>query len=103
MRTEIASSHTVPDIALDNADRHSPLGMFHLAEDFYRSAVFLTEARKARNLRLRFGDLAAYQLHAHSIEVFLKAFLRGRGTSNDDLWRRYGHKLNRLWKDCRQH
>jgi hypothetical protein len=83
-------------------DRHKSVGIFHLAEDFFISAVLLIEARQSRDLRLRFGDFIAYQLHAHSIELLLKAYLRGKGVSNVDL-KRFGHKLDHLWLKCRRH
>ena len=45
----------------------------------------------------------AYFLVGHSIELSLKAFLLGRGLSNDTLRsRKYGHNLTALMKEARR-
>ncbi|GGG27252.1 hypothetical protein GCM10010964_13970 [Caldovatus sediminis] len=81
-------------------ERHGPLGIYHFAEDFFATAVHTAEALDAKRLRLHFGDFVAYHLHAHSIELVLKAFLRTAGVGNDDLRRRYGHDLSALLRDA---
>jgi hypothetical protein len=77
-------------------DRHSPLGTYHLAEDFFKAAVQLAAAQDNGQLRLRFATLIHFHLHCHSVELALKAFLRATGTGTEDLRRQFGHNLQRL-------
>lgn len=80
----------------ETIDRHSPLGIFNLAEDFHRVANHLLLGA----LRLRFQHLLVLSNNVHSIELALKAFLRATGSSNNDLKVKYGHNLDRMFGDA---
>lgn len=84
----------------EDYERHSAIGIYHYAEDFFIAATQLAVAATKGEFRLRFGDTVPYHLHTHSVELVLKAFLRADGVSNDSLKAIYGHKLERLLSDC---
>jgi hypothetical protein len=77
-------------------DRQSAVGFLIGAEDFYRAAVHLADSRHQRALKLRSNDSISYHLHTHSIELSLKAYLRTKGLSYDEIWKTYWHNLGRL-------
>ncbi|MCO6418173.1 hypothetical protein JYK14_18680 [Siccirubricoccus sp. KC 17139] len=81
-------------------DRHSPIGIYYLAEDFLRAAAQSAMAQDSGELRLRFTHFVTYHLHCHSIELALKAFLRARHVSNDALKFKYGHNLKIMLRDA---
>jgi hypothetical protein len=78
-------------------DRHSPLGIFHLAKDFYRSAHHLEESKQAKNVHLHYSQVV-YHLYNHSIELSLKAFLRASGVPNDDLKKKHRHNTQKMFE-----
>jgi hypothetical protein len=60
--------------AVPPVDGCHPLGFYLLAEDFYRAAVQCAASKDCLpNLHY---NLVLYHLHAHSIELALRAFLR---------------------------
>lgn len=72
-------------------DRYSPLGFYHLAEDFHRAAVHSAHLKDTKP-RLHY-HLVLYHLHAHSIELALKAFLRAKGIDVKELKNRFSHGM----------
>src|SRR5262249_10803610 len=80
-------------------DRYSPLGFYNLAEDFYRVAALARDAVTRKHVRLRY-HLVLYHLHTHSIELALKAFLRANGVTMEDLKKKFGHGLLRIYQQC---
>jgi hypothetical protein len=78
----------------DEIDRYSPLGFYHLAEDFHRAAVHSSALRETKP-RLHYG-LVLYHLHTHSIELALKAFMRAKGVDVKDLKNKCGHGMTGL-------
>src|SRR5437762_9580436 len=83
-------------MSTEQIDRHSAIGFLIGAEDFYRAAVHLASSQQQRALKLRSKDTISYHLHTHSIELALKAYLRARELSYDEIWKNYQHKLDRL-------
>ena len=81
--------------------RHAPLGFYHLAEDFYRSAKLTAEANEKRSVLLHYGHVP-YHLHTHSIELALKAFLRTRQVGLNDLSKSFRHDLMKALIKCEE-
>jgi len=80
-------------------DRHNPLGFYHLAEDFFRAARYVSRGEGSTAIKLHFS-FVAHHLHAHSIELALKAFLRAKGVPMNTLRYDLGHKLTKVWDEC---
>lgn len=91
----------VQSVLAETLDRHSPIGIYHLGESYFRTAEYLSQKREERQLRIRFFYHIELMIYAHAIELLMKAFMRKAGVSNQQLRRKYGHNLPRLWKDCR--
>jgi len=69
-------------------DRTDSLGLWNYARDFLTASKTISEDQKGKI------SIPAYYLCGHSIELALKAFLRGSGTSLDCLRsREIGHDL----------
>jgi len=84
--------------AFNRDNRHSPLGFYNLAEDFYRSAIHIAAGTRERHLRLHFQDNVSYYLHTHSIELTLKAFLRAKNITPEDLaGKNLRHRLDKIF------
>jgi hypothetical protein len=82
-------------------DMPQPLGLF--AGDLYRRGKEYLDAFES--LTHHQGDkllFASYFLFAHSIELFLKAFLATKGVSKKDI-RTLGHNLPKIMAKCVQH
>lgn len=85
---------------IDSIDREPPIAVFLSGESFFESASFLRSAHEKKELRLRF-QMPIYYLYTHALELVLKAFLRAKGRTSDDLrGRQFGHKLKTLWTTC---
>lgn len=80
-------------------DRYSPLGFYNLACDFQRAAAHLSNSVENKSLKLRFHQ-PVYHLHAHSIELLLKSYLRARGISANKIRNKFGHDFEKLWDGC---
>jgi hypothetical protein len=80
-------------------DRHSALGFYNLAEDFYRAGVHIADSQERRDLKLRFSHVP-YYLHTHSIELALKAFLRANGIEERELKGKFRHGLSDILRKC---
>ena len=75
-------------------DQVTAAGLWRFSSD-YCDAAFETQRSKGN----AFFD-PTYYLHGHSIELALKGFLRGRGTSAKVLKDKYGHNLKLLLTEC---
>jgi hypothetical protein len=75
----------------DEIDRYGPLGFYHLAVDFCRAAVHSANLENTKP-RLHY-NLVLYHLHAHSIELTLKAFLRAKGIDVKELKNKFSHGM----------
>ncbi len=85
------------NIDVQRPERAQPIGVFLYAESFLRSAQALSACREDGTLSLRFED-PIYYLYTHSVELFLKSFLRAKGYSEAKLsLKPYGHDLSNLW------
>ncbi len=75
-------------------ERSSPLGFFNVADSYWASGRFLIYHR----LDVSHQDNVVRFLLYHSIECFLKAFLRSKGISIHDLAnpKKFGHKVSKL-------
>lgn len=71
--------------------RTTPLGLWSYAKDFSEAADIILEKKGESAL---FPPL--YYLYGHSIELALKAFLRTRGRSLDDL-KKLGHDIGKIY------
>lgn len=83
----------------DGDDRFEPMNFYSSAEDYYQSAVYIIRSLESGDLRLQF-PLVVYYLFSHSVELALKGFLRTKGVSKKDLWKKYFHKRCKLITDC---
>lgn len=79
---------------LNEINRYVPLGFCHLAEDFYRAAVHSASLQDTKP-RLHYG-LVLHHLHAHSIELTLKAFLRAKDIDVKELKNKFSHGMTGL-------
>lgn len=78
----------------DEIERYGPMGFYHLAEDFYRAAIHSAGLQDTKP-RLHYS-LVLYHLHAHSIELALKAFLRAKGIDVKELKNKFSHGMTGL-------
>jgi hypothetical protein len=73
----------------DEAERVTPIGLFHFADSYWTAAKALKRSKARSSHRespIRF-------LYYHSIELYLKAFLRLHGHTPDELrGRKFGHR-----------
>jgi hypothetical protein len=82
----------------DREERTTATGLWMFAES-YRDAANLL-AQRASELR---HQAPIYYLYAHSIELALKAALRAKGVTVEDLSsKRLGHDLMKLLAECRK-
>jgi hypothetical protein len=88
----MAKRKTPEEIAEDEA-RTTPAGIFHRAEGYWLSAKAL------QNAKVKHGHAHSPVcfLYYHAIELYLKAFLRQKKHTVDELSSsKFGHKTNRL-------
>ena len=78
----------------DQNERSSPLGYYNVADSYWAAASFILD----QNLDTTHHDNATRFLFYHSIECFLKAYLRCKGLSIQELAhpKKFGHKVNKL-------
>jgi hypothetical protein len=84
-----------PKTAAAQIDRTSALGLFNTGRSFWRSAEQLRSAPP----KVTHPDPPQTFLFCHSIELYLKAFLRGAGVSVDDL-KKIGHRISKLGNEA---
>lgn len=73
--------------------RTTDIGLFNFAENYLLCGKTLT-GQKIEGLR--FADPIFYNLY-HSIELFLKSYLRNKGIGAYELSDKYGHNLEKLY------
>jgi hypothetical protein len=76
----------------DNDQETTPIGLFHFAHSYWRSAVALEKAE----VKVMHPGSPIWFLYFHAIELYLKAFLRLHGTSVEDLSHKYRHHTRKL-------
>src|SRR5690349_15675649 len=84
---------------LDGDDRSKPIGILLFGESFLKAARHLQKSTEDHSLKLRF-DAPVYNLYAHAIELMLKAYLRTKGVTIEDLETIYGEDLEKLYTEC---
>jgi hypothetical protein len=88
----VAKRKSPEEIAEDEA-RTSPTGMYNVADAYLISARTLGAAR----LKHGFAKKPVWFLYFHSVELYLKAFLRLQRLTVEQLSRRpFGHDINAL-------
>ena len=80
-------------MTIEEADRVTPIGLFHYANSYACSAFALAHC----NVDCLFQDPPARFLYTHAIELYLKSYLRLNGITIDKLRsRKLGHKISAL-------
>ena len=77
-------------------ERTTALGLFNTARSYRQSAIYLQSAQ----LDVTHPEAPVTFIFCHSIELFLKAFLRGKGHSVADL-KKIGHRIADLTRAAR--
>lgn len=72
--------------------RTTPLGLFNYARSYWQSGVLLHHA----GAKVSHPDAPVTLLMAHAIELYLKAFLRARGLSAQEVKHSFGHDFEKL-------
>lgn len=80
-------------------DRTTPLGLFHYAKSYAKSAVQLNEL----NIDVTHPDAPIRFLFSHAIELYLKSYLLTKGMTVDELRNKYGHKISKLFAGAIEH
>jgi hypothetical protein len=84
--------------AKEEDDRTTPIGLFNYAHSYWKSA----KALHGTTLRVTHPHAPVLFLYTHSIELYLKAFLRATGISVAELRsKKYGHQICRLAEAAR--
>ncbi len=83
-------------------DRTTAIGLARYAREYYDAAIGADDAIGNRPGYESFAPPPVMFLVAHSIELALKAYLRDRGLSLDEL-RERGHRLDECWKLAIEH
>jgi hypothetical protein len=90
----VAKKKTAQELAEDEA-RTTPTGMFYRAEAYWLSAMALKDAK----VKHGHAHSPVRFLYYHAIELYLKAYLRHKGHTVEELsGPKFGHKTNRLSK-----
>ncbi|WP_430414328.1 hypothetical protein [Parasphingorhabdus sp.] len=80
-------------------DRTTPLGLFHYAQSYAKSAVKLAEVE----VDVTHPDAPIRFLFSHAIELYLKSYLLTKGMTVNDLRNNYGHKISKLFAGAIEH
>jgi hypothetical protein len=80
---------------INDDDRTTPFGLFNYARSYWQSAVHLHHAA----VKVTHPDAPITLLLAHAVELYIKAFLRLRGLSAEDLKTSFGHDFRKLVKE----
>ncbi len=78
---------------MPNESRTTPLGLYHYAVSYWKSAEKLSKAKFAE--RVTHKDAPVTFLYYHAIELFLKSFLLKKGKGLDDL-KKFRHNIKQL-------
>ena len=73
-------------------DATTPVGLFHYAVSYAKSAVKLSEL----DIDVTHPDAPIRFLFSHAVELYLKSFLLAKGKTVDQLRNEYGHKISKL-------
>jgi HEPN domain-containing protein len=76
-------------------DRTNSAGMWNYAYEYFKAGVIVHESAKTNTDPI-------YFLIGHSIELCLKAYLRGSGLSIEQL-KKLGHNLDKLLEEAKAH
>lgn len=89
-------------MADNQIERPQPLGLF--AEDLFNRAVEYANAFEKLTERVSEPTFphASYFLLAHSLELFLKAFLASRNVDKTTLSKKLGHHLDAVHAKCKK-
>jgi hypothetical protein len=91
MTIKMSSVQNRPEQGADTEDRTTAIGLFNTAESWRRSADYLSHAK----LRITHPQMPTGFLYYHCIELYLKAFLRLRGASVEELMK-FRHGILKL-------
>jgi HEPN domain-containing protein len=77
---------------MSNDGRTTPLGLFNYGRSYWQSAVLLHQL----GAKVSHPDAPVTLLMAHAVELYLKAFLRLRGLSAQEVKHSFGHDFEKL-------
>lgn len=80
----------------DSGDRFEPMNFYSLADDYYKSAIYIVQAQENGILNFHFKPFVPYYLFSHAVELALKGFLRAKGLSKKELKNKYDHNFRKL-------
>jgi DNA-binding transcriptional ArsR family regulator len=80
---------------IDDDERTSPVGLFNTARSYWHSAEYLSAAA----LDVTHPQAPVTFLFCHAIELYLKAYLRGMGSTVTQL-KKVGHRVSSLAKSA---
>jgi hypothetical protein len=78
-----------------------PVGFSLYAEEFFLAGASIPEDSRGRG-NTKFTPVP-YYLFCRALELILKAFLLAKHRSLDELKDRYGHNLESLWAEAKNH
>jgi HEPN domain-containing protein len=78
----------------DEDGRTQPLGLFNVAEAYWHAAKALQNTKR----KTPHSNSPIWFLYYHSIELYLKAFLRAHGHTAKQLRLKYSHDMGRIQK-----
>ncbi len=76
----------------DKEERTTAVGLYHYARSYHDSA----KALEAAKVRTTHPDAPLTYLYYHSIELYLKAFLRAHGHTVEELEKKFRHHIGRM-------
>ena len=76
---------------MDNDERTSGVGLFNYAHSYCSSAIALERT----NVNATHPRAPVYYLYYHSMELYLKAYLRAHGVPLVDLRHEYSHRIRK--------
>lgn len=80
-------------------DATTPVGLFHYAVSYAKSAVKLSELE----VDVTHPDAPIRFLFSHAVELYLKSYLLTQGKTVDQLRNEYGHKISKLLDGAVEH
>jgi hypothetical protein len=87
-----------PEEVADEEARTTPMGLFHTACSYHLAARELEKL----HLRSRFADMPVRLLYFHTIDLFLKSFLRLTMSAAKLGSREFGHQLPKLARAAKE-
>lgn len=86
-------------IKITDEDRTTAIGLARYAYDYLHAAIVVETSDQTPN---HISPVPAYFLALHGIELTLKAFLRHKGVSVRDLYKRFGHDLHACHRKAKE-